>query len=58
MSMTLVNAIRKIGWPDSKGCWQYGNAAILCFLSHKNTGEQLIEQFKDVRVEDLISQYA
>ena len=58
MGMTLVCAIRKFGWPDSKGRWQYGNAAILCFLSHKNTGKQLVEQFKDVQVEDLISRYA
>ena len=54
MSMTLVNAIRKLGWPDSNGRRQYGNAAVLCFLSHKSTGKQ----FKDVRVEDLVSQYA
>lgn len=58
MSMTLINAIRKLGWPDSNGRRQYGNAAVLCFLSHKSTGKQLVEPFKDVRVEDLVLQYA
>lgn len=33
MSMALVNAIRKLGWPDRHGEIQYGNAAILCYLS-------------------------
>lgn len=32
--------------------------AVLCFLSHKSTGKQLVEPFKDVQVEDLVSQYA
>jgi hypothetical protein len=58
MSMDLVNTIRKLGWPDSKGHRQYGNAAILCFLSHKNTGKQFVEQRKSIRVIDLIAQYA
>lgn len=58
MSMTLVNAIRKLGWPDSNGRQQYGNAAILCYLSrHSDSAKRFIEQHKDMRLSDLISQY-
>jgi len=35
MSMALVNTIRKLGWPDRHGEIQYGNAAILCYLSSR-----------------------
>lgn len=59
MSIALVNAIRKLGWPDSNGCWQYGNAAILCYLSrYNNAGEKFVEQYKDVWVVDLITRCA
>ena len=57
MSTALVNAIRKLGWPDSNGRWQYGNAAILCYLNRNNTGKQIVDRHKDVLVEDLISKY-
>lgn len=59
MSMTLVNAVRKLGWPDSNGHWQYGNAAVLCYLSrYNNAGKEIVERYKNVRVVDLIARYA
>ena len=59
MSMALVNAIRKLGWPDSNGHWQYGNAAILCYLSrYNNAGKKFVERYKDVRVVDLMAKMA
>ena len=57
MSLELVNAIRKLGWPDSKGEWQYGNAAILCYLSRYSQAARFIERFKDTPVDELISRY-
>lgn len=33
MNMMLANAIRTLGWPDGQGRIQYGNAAVLCYLS-------------------------
>lgn len=51
MDTTPVNAIRKLGW-------QYGNAAILCYLSsHGNAAIKFVEQHKDVLVSDLIVQH-
>lgn len=58
MSIALVNTIRKLGWPDSNGRWQYGNAALLCYLSCNNAVQRIAEQYKDVRVVDLIARYA
>ena len=58
MSMALVNAIRKLGWPDSNGHWQYGNAAVLCCLSCSDAVQKIVEQYRDVRVVDLIAKYA
>lgn len=58
MSMALVNAIRKLGWPDSNGHWQYGNAAILCYLSCNDAVQKIVEQYRDVQIVDLVSKYA
>ena len=59
MSIALVNAIRKLGGPDSNGHWQYGNAAILCYLSrYNNAGKKFVERYKDVRVVDLMAKMA
>ena len=33
MDMKLISIIRNCGWPDRYGQWQYGNAAVLCFLN-------------------------
>lgn len=58
MSIELVNAIRKLGWPDSKGEWQYGNAAILCYLSQRTKARKFVEQFKEIPLDELISRYS
>lgn len=59
MNMALVNAIRKLGWPDTNGNYQYGNAAILCYLTHRNTKAMLfVEQYINMRIKDLIAKSA
>ncbi len=55
MNMAFVNAIRKLGWPDTNGNYQYGNAAVLCYLTHHNTKTmQFVERHKNMRIKDLI----
>lgn len=44
MDMKLVDTLRNCGWPDRYGCKQYGNAAILCFLSFLQTRTADIKQ--------------
>lgn len=59
MDLTLVNAIRTLGWPDANGNHQYGNAAILCYLSrYDHLGKAIIDRYKDMRVSDLVAKYA
>lgn len=59
MDMALVNAIRKLGWPDTNGNYQYGNAAILCYLGrHHNLGKAFVDRYKDMYVANLIAKYA
>lgn len=59
MSMTLVNAIRTLGWPDANGNHQYGNAAVLCYLAYRDTcAKRFVEQHRDLLAKDLIAKYA
>lgn len=59
MDMTLVNAIRKLGWPDANGHLRYGNAAILCYLNHpSNPVVRFVEECKDMQISELIAKYA
>lgn len=53
MSMTLVNAIRTLGWPDANGNHQYGNAAVLCYLAYRDTrAKRFVEQHQGLLAKD------
>lgn len=59
MNMALVNGIRTLGWPDLNGDYQYGNAAVLCYLAYRDTRiKRFVEQHKDMLVKDLIAKSA
>ena len=59
MNMVLLNAIRKLGWPDTNGNYQYGNAAILCYLTYRDTkAKRFVGRRRVMLVKDPTAKYS
>lgn len=54
MNMVLINAIRTLGWLDSHGRVQHGNAAVLCYLTYGNNAANLYSKsFLQTKITDI-----